>query len=137
MLARTIGAQVELRTSLADGLALVETDPDQLAQVVLNMAINGRDAMPSGGVLTISTTTVDSDVRSFVAVEISDTGTGMDEETQARVFEPFFTTKDTGKGTGLGLATAYGVVSQSGGRIELDSVLGEGSTFRVLLPAAA
>jgi PAS domain S-box-containing protein len=137
MLARTIGAQVELRTSLSDGLALVETDPDQLAQVVLNMAINGRDAMPSGGVLTISTTAVDSDARPFVSVEISDTGTGMDEETQARVFEPFFTTKDTGKGTGLGLATAYGVVSQSGGRIELDSVLGEGSTFRVLLPAAA
>jgi PAS domain S-box-containing protein len=137
MLARTIGAQIELKTSLADGLALVETDPDQLAQVVLNLAINGRDAMPSGGVLTISTTTVDSEPRPFVAVEISDTGTGMDEETQARVFEPFFTTKDTGKGTGLGLATAYGVVSQSGGRIELDSVLGQGSTFRVLLPAAA
>jgi PAS domain S-box-containing protein len=137
MLARTIGAQVELKTSLADGLALVETDPDQLAQVVLNMAINGRDAMPGGGVLTISTTTVDAQPRPFVAVEISDTGTGMDEKTQARVFEPFFTTKDTGKGTGLGLATAYGVVSQSGGRIELDSALGEGSTFRVLLPAAA
>jgi len=137
MLARTIGAQVELKTSLADGLALVETDPDQLAQVVLNMAINGRDAMPSGGVLTIATTIVGSNARPFVAVEISDTGTGMDEATQARVFEPFFTTKDTGKGTGLGLATAYGVVSQSGGRIELDSVLGRGSTFRVLLPAAA
>jgi PAS domain S-box-containing protein len=137
MLARTIGAQVELRTSLADRPALVETDPDQLAQVVLNMAINGRDAMPGGGVLTISTTTVDSEQRPFVAVEISDTGTGMDEETQARVFEPFFTTKDTGKGTGLGLATAYGVVSQSGGRIEIESTLGEGSTFRVLLPVAA
>ena len=137
MLARTIGAEVELKTSLEDGLALVETDPDQMAQVVVNIAINGRDAMPSGGVLTISTSTLDSDAGAFIAVEITDTGTGMDEETRTRAFEPFFTTKDTGKGTGLGLATAYGVVSQSGGRIEIDTVLGEGSTFRVLLPAAA
>ena len=121
MLARTIGAEVELTTSLEDGLPLVETDPDQLAQVVLNMAINGRDAMPDGGVLTISTSTVDSDAGAFVAVEIADTGIGMDEQTRTRVFEPFFTTKDTGKGTGLGLATAYGVVSQSGGRIEIDT----------------
>ena len=136
MLARTIGAEVELKTSLEDGLALVETDPDQLAQIVVNMAINARDAMPDGGVLTISTMTVDSETKPFVAVEITDTGAGMDEETRTRAFEPFFTTKDTGKGTGLGLATAYGVVSQSGGRIEIDSVLGEGSTFRVLLPAA-
>ena len=137
MLARTIGAEVELKTSLEDGLALVETDPDQLAQVVLNIAINGRDAMPGGGVAhdldeRASTPTAGP----FVAVEITDTGTGMDEETRTRAFEPFFTTKDTGKGTGLGLATAYGVVSQSGGRIEIDTVLGEGSTFRVLLPAA-
>ncbi|HEX4929883.1 MAG TPA: ATP-binding protein [Gaiellaceae bacterium] len=137
MLARTIGAAVEVRMSLGSGLAQVETDPDQLAQIVLNMAINARDAMPDGGVITISTTTVDSDAGSFVTVEIADTGTGMDEETRTRACEPFFTTKDTGKGTGLGLATAYGVVSQSGGRIEIDTVLGEGSTFRVLLPAAA
>jgi PAS domain S-box-containing protein len=136
MLARTIGAEVELKTSLGDGLALVETDPDQLAQIVVNMAINARDAMPDGGVLTISTMTVDAETKPFVAVEITDTGAGMDEETRTRAFEPFFTTKDTGKGTGLGLATAYGVVSQSGGRIEIDSVLGEGSTFRVLLPPA-
>jgi two-component system cell cycle sensor histidine kinase/response regulator CckA len=136
MLARTIGAEVELKTSLEDGLALVETDPDQLAQVVLNIAINGRDAMPNGGVLTISTSTVDTELGSFVLIEIADTGTGMDEETRTRAFEPFFTTKDTGKGTGLGLATAYGVISQSGGRIEVDTVLGDGSAFRVLLPAA-
>ncbi len=116
MLARTIGAEVELRTSLEDGLALVETDPDRLAQIVVNMAINARDAMPDGGVLTISTMTVDSETKPFVAVEITDIGAGMDEETRTRAFEPFFTTKDTGKGTGLGLATAYGVVSQSGGR---------------------
>ena len=136
MLARTIGAEVEVRTSLTDGLVPVETDPDQLAQIVLNMAINARDAMPNGGVITISTNTVDSEAGRFVTVEVTDTGTGMDEETRSRAFEPFFTTKDTGKGTGLGLATAYGVISQSGGRIEIDTVLGEGSTFRVLLPAA-
>ena len=137
MLARTIGAEVELKTSLEDGLALVETDPDQLAQVVLNMALNGRDAMPTGGSLTITTSAVALDSCPFVSVEVTDTGTGMDEETRGRAFEPFFTTKDTGKGTGLGLATAYGFVSQSGGRIEIDSTLGQGSTVRVLLPAAA
>jgi signal transduction histidine kinase len=137
MLTRTIGEEVALRTSLEDGLAFVETDPDQLIQVLVNMALNGRDAMPNGGVLTISTSTAGSETEPLVSVEIADTGTGMDEETRTRAFEPFFTTKDTGKGTGLGLATAYGVVSQSGGRIEIDSVLGEGSTFRVLLPAAA
>jgi PAS domain S-box-containing protein len=137
LLARTIGAEVELKTVLEESLGLVEADPDQLVQVVLNMAINGRDAMPNGGVLTISTSTIDDESGSFVAVEIVDTGTGMDEETRTRACEPFFTTKDTGKGTGLGLATAYGVVTQSGGRIEIDSTLGAGSTFRVLLPAAA
>jgi two-component system cell cycle sensor histidine kinase/response regulator CckA len=137
MLARTIGAEVELKTSLEEGLAFVETDPDQLAQVVLNMAINGRDAMPDGGALTITTSAVELDNVPFISVEVTDTGTGMDEETRTHAFEPFFTTKATGKGTGLGLATAYGFVSQSGGRIEIDSVLGKGSTFRVLLPAAA
>jgi two-component system cell cycle sensor histidine kinase/response regulator CckA len=137
MLARTLGAEVELTTFLAETLAPVETDPDQLAQVVLNFALNGRDAMPAGGRLRITTSDVEREGRSFVSVEVSDTGTGMDEETRSRVFEPFFTTKDTGKGTGLGLATAYGFVSQSGGCIEIDSVPGEGSTFRVLLPAAA
>ena len=93
--------------------------------------------MPDGGVLTISTRSVDSEAGAFVAIEIADTGIGMDDETRSHVFEPFFTTKGTGKGTGLGLATAYGVVSQSGGRIEIESAPGEGSTFRVLLPAAA
>jgi len=137
ILARTIGAGVELKTSLEDGLSLVETDPDQLAQVVLNLALNGRDAMPAGGCLTITTSAAELDGGPFVSVEVTDTGTGMDEETRSRVFEPFFTTKETGKGTGLGLATAYGFVSQSGGRIEIDSAPGEGSTFRVLLPAAA
>lgn len=137
MLARTLGSQVELTTSCAEPLAAVETDPDQLAQVVLNFALNGRDAMPAGGCLTIATSDVELDGETFVSVAVTDTGTGMDEETRTRVLEPFFTTKDTGKGTGLGLATAYGFVSQSGGRIEIESTLGQGSTFRVLLPAAA
>ena len=137
LLARTLGADVELTTSLAETLASVETDPDQLAQVVLNVVLNGRDAMPAGGRLTITTSDVELDSHAFVCVEVADTGTGMDDETRTRAFEPFFTTKDMGKGTGLGLATAYGFVSQSGGRIEIESALGEGSTFRVLLPAAA
>jgi signal transduction histidine kinase len=93
--------------------------------------------MPDGGDLTIATATVERDGRPFVAVELTDNGAGMDDETRLRIFEPFFTTKEQGKGTGLGLATAYGVVSQSGGQIEIDTALGEGSTFRVLLPAAA
>ena len=137
MLMRTLGGEVELRTSLAETLASVETDPDQLVQVVLNIALNGRDAMPEGGRLTITTSDVEREGGPFVCVEVSDTGTGMDEDVRSRVFEPFFTTKDTGKGTGLGLATAYGFVSQSDGRIEIESALGQGSTFRVLLPAAA
>ena len=137
MLARTLGADVALTTSLAHELAPVEADPDQLAQVVLNFALNGRDAMPAGGSLTITTSVVDHEHGRFVSIEVSDTGVGMDEETRHRVFEPFFTTKETGKGTGLGLASAYGFVSQSGGRIEVESVPGQGSTFRMLLPAAA
>ena len=137
MLGRTLGAEVELTTSFARTLSAVETDADQLAQVVVNVALNGRDAMPAGGSLTIATSDVSRDSQPFVCVEVTDTGSGMDEETRSRVFEPFFTTKVSGKGTGLGLATAYGFVSQSGGRIEIESALGQGSTFRVLLPAAA
>ena len=137
MLARTIGGEVELELSLADGLAPVETDPDQLVQVILNIALNGRDAMPGGGLLRLATGSVESGGDHFVAVEVTDTGTGIDDDVRSRLFEPFFTTKDQGKGTGLGLATAYGVISQSGGRIEVETTLGEGSTFRVLLPAAA
>jgi PAS domain S-box-containing protein len=137
MLARTLGGEVELTTTFAETLAPVETDPDQLVQVVLNMALNGRDAMPAGGRLTITTSDVERESEPFVCVEVTDTGTGMDDDVRSRVFEPFFTTKDTGKGTGLGLATAYGFVTQSGGRIEIESALDQGSTFRVLLPAAA
>ena len=136
MLTRTIGAEVQFETSFGEGLEPVEADPDQLAQVVLNIALNARDAMPHGGSLTIATRSHDLEQGRVIAVEVTDTGSGMDEETRCRVFEPFFTTKETGKGTGLGLATAYGFVSQSGGRIEVESEPGKGSSFRVLLPAA-
>jgi len=136
MLTRTLGGHVQFVTALEGEVVPVEADPDQLAQVVVNIALNGRDAMPDGGSLRIATGTVERESRRFAAVEVTDTGTGMDEETRARVFEPFFTTKGKGKGTGLGLATAYGVVDQSGGRIEVESTPGCGSTFRVLLPAA-
>ncbi|HXH89065.1 MAG TPA: PAS domain S-box protein [Gaiellaceae bacterium] len=136
MLRRTLGAQIAISTELAADFANVEADPDQLTQVVLNIALNARDAMPDGGRLTISTGNVELRNRAHVAISISDTGCGMDEATRQHIFEPFFTTKDTGKGTGLGLATVYGVVSQSGGRIEVESEIGIGSTFRVLLPQA-
>jgi len=136
MLCRTIGEHIELETVLEPRLAHVEVDRDQLAQVVLNIALNARDAMPHGGRLTIATRAVELQAGPHVAIEIRDTGSGMDEETRLRVFDPFFTTKEIGKGTGLGLATAYGVVSQSGGSIEVESELGVGTTFRVLLPAA-
>ncbi len=136
MLHRTIGEQIELETVLEPRLAEVEADRDQLAQVVLNIALNARDAMPDGGRLRIATRHVELPTGPHVAIEIRDTGSGMDERTRLRVFEPFFTTKDVGKGTGLGLATAYGVVSQSGGSIEVESELGVGTTFRVVLPAA-
>ena len=132
ILRRTIGEQIDVTVELEPDLSPVEADRDQLTQVVLNIALNARDAMPSGGRLTIST----ANAGPCIAIAITDTGTGMDEATIEHVFEPFFTTKDTGKGTGLGLATVYGVVNQSGGRIEVESELGAGSTFRVLLPQA-
>ncbi|HXH89064.1 MAG TPA: PAS domain S-box protein [Gaiellaceae bacterium] len=136
ILRRTIGEQIAVSIELASELSPVEADPDQLAQVVLNIAINARDAMPEGGRLTISTGNVELESDAYVAISIADTGAGMDEATREHIFEPFFTTKETGKGTGLGLATVYGVVSQSGGRIEVESAPGVGSTFRVLLPRA-
>jgi PAS domain S-box-containing protein len=136
MLRRTIGAEVTIALDLEEGLPPVETDPDQLAQVVLNIAINARDAMPDGGSLSISTSSLELAGVPHVAITVTDNGTGMDEVTREHIFEPFFTTKETGKGTGLGLATVYGVVSQSGGTVEVETQLGVGSTFRVLLPQA-
>jgi PAS domain S-box-containing protein len=145
MLRRLLGGSIELRTDLADGLGRVRADAGQLDQVIVNLAVNARDAMPEGGVLTIRTRNVTLDrtyeaVRAglpagfYVALVLTDTGVGMDEAVQARIFEPFFTTKDRAHGTGLGLATVYGIVKQSGGAIEVWSAPGQGATFTVYLP---
>jgi PAS domain S-box-containing protein len=143
MLRRTIGEDVEVRLELDPALGRVRGDPSQLQQVLLNLAVNARDAMPGGGLLTIATRNVAPEeaagragarARSLVELSVSDSGTGMTPEVRARLFEPFFTTKPHGKGTGLGLATVLGVVKQHGGEVEVESAPGQGSTFRILLP---
>jgi len=145
LLRRLIGEDLTLRMKLTTPLARVSADPGQIEQVIMNLAVNARDAMPHGGALTIETANVELDQRyavrhpgatagPHVMVAVSDTGTGMDQATQKRLFEPFFTTKDVGKGTGLGLAMVYGIVKQSRGSIFAYSELGHGSTFKMFLP---
>ncbi|OGG54796.1 MAG: hypothetical protein A3F84_21795 [Candidatus Handelsmanbacteria bacterium RIFCSPLOWO2_12_FULL_64_10] len=140
-----IGENIDLVTAPRPGLRYVKADPDQIEQVILNLAANARDAMPRGGRLTIETEDANLDEAcarqcpdarpgSYVMLAISDTGCGMDAETRARLFEPFFTTKAQGRGTGLGLAMVYGIVTQSGGWVSVSSEPGRGSTFRVYLP---
>ncbi|MBS2023914.1 MAG: PAS domain-containing protein [Deltaproteobacteria bacterium] len=148
MLQRLIGEDIELRTVLTSQRAMVNVDPGQLEQVIMNLAVNARDAMPTGGSLTIEIDLEEVDEAyaqqhpgvkpgSHVRLSVADTGTGMDQATQARVFEPFFTTKQLGKGTGLGLSTVFGIVQQSGGNIGLYSEVAHGTTFRILLPRVA
>ena len=130
MLRRVLGSKVQVAADLSPRAALVRADRTQLVQVVMNLAVNARDAMPRGGTLTVATR-----AGRRVRLEVADTGTGMPPEVRAKIFEPFFTTKGPGKGTGLGLATVYGIVKQSGGEIAVDSTPGVGTTFRVDLPA--
>jgi nitrogen-specific signal transduction histidine kinase/ActR/RegA family two-component response regulator len=148
LLRRLIHEDVELVTVCAPNLEIVRADQGQVEQILMNLAVNARDAMPRGGTLTIETKNRELDERyarehvtlragSYVLLEVRDTGEGMNEETKSRMFEPFFTTKEQGKGTGLGLSTVYGIVQQSGGHIEVQSEVGRGTTFQIYLPAVA
>ncbi|MGH9415867.1 MAG: ATP-binding protein [Terriglobales bacterium] len=154
LLHRAVGEQVELELSLGQELELVRADPGQIGQVLMNLTVNARDAMPEGGRLTIATGNVEInrwlsggpapgerppevEPGNYVVLTVTDTGAGMDQRTQAHIFEPFFTTKSAGKGTGLGLATVFGIVKQSGGAITCRSVPGEGTAMTIYLPSAA
>ena len=134
MLRRLLGAEITMETQLEPDLGHILVDPGQIEQVLVNLTLNARDAMRAGGQFTLRTMNAVLDDASYIAIRVSDTGTGIDQATQQRIFEPFFTTKHTGAGRGLGLSTVYGVVEQSGGRIEVESVPGEGATFTIYFP---
>jgi signal transduction histidine kinase/CheY-like chemotaxis protein len=145
MVRRLIGDDIELSTAFDRNLRTISADPGQIEQVVLNLAVNARDAMPSGGTITVSTSNVDLAAPEdrdgyilpagrYARLRVADTGCGMDEDTKARMFEPFFTTKERGKGTGLGLASVYGIVKQSGGHIRANTAPGRGTSFDVYFP---
>lgn len=144
-LSRLLGEDVELTTDLAPSLGHLKADPSQIEQIILNLSVNARDAMPQGGKLVITTTNVELDdahaaahpgveTGDYILLSVKDSGSGMDAATLARIFEPFFTTKDVGKGTGLGLSTVYGIVSQAGGHVDVKTELGQGTEFRLYFP---
>lgn len=144
LLSRLIGERIEIETALGAERSCVRADPTQVEQVLMNLVVNARDAMPAGGTLTIETTDAELDEKDappevepgpYTVVVVRDTGQGIDPDARSHLFEPFFTTRGEGKGTGLGLATVYGIVKQSGGFVAVESELGQGAEFRVYLPS--